>query len=66
MWYKAAGNWLAPLLVGWNDKALLAIFENGHYAADQEYFYESNSKKTVYLGARAQSFHFQITGILTI
>ena len=25
---------------------LFAIFENGHYAADQAYFYESKSKKS--------------------
>ena len=28
--------------VGWSELALFAIFENRHYAADQEYFYESN------------------------
>ena len=33
--------------VGWSDIALFAIFENGHYAADQVYFYESNLKKIV-------------------
>ena len=30
--------------VEWYLKYLYAIFENGHYAADQVYFYESNSK----------------------
>ena len=30
--------------VGWSDTELWAIFENGHYAAHQVYFYESNIK----------------------
>ena len=30
---------------GWSDIAVFAIFEMGHDAADQVYFYESNSKK---------------------
>ena len=48
------------------------IFENGHYAADQVYFYESNSKKIrefcrALAGHARQSFHFQkITGTLKI
>ena len=29
------------------------IFENGHYAADQVYFYESNSKKLANFAERA-------------
>ena len=28
--------------IGWSELALFAIFENRHYAADQEYFYVSN------------------------
>ena len=32
--------------VGWSDLVLLAIFENGHIADDQVYFYEFNSKKS--------------------
>ena len=28
--------------VGWSDIVLFAILENGHYAADLVYFYESN------------------------
>ena len=32
--------------VGWSDLVLLAIFENGHIAVDQVYFYEFNSKKS--------------------
>ena len=29
------------------------IFENGHYAADQVYFYESNSKTSANFAVRA-------------
>ena len=58
------GGWL----VGWNDLVLFAIFENGHFAADQVYFYEFNSKKSANLPALMpirQSFPFQkITGTL--
>ena len=32
--------------VGWSDLLLFEILENGHIAADQEYFYEFNSKKS--------------------
>ena len=31
-----------------------AIFENGHYAADEVYFYECNSKKSANLAVRAR------------
>ena len=31
--------------LGWSDIELFAIFENGHYAADQVYVYQSNSNK---------------------
>ena len=48
--------------VGWSDLALLAIFENGHYAANQIYFYESNSKK----GEICSSRQRKITGVLKI
>ena len=49
--------------LGWSD---LALFENGHFPADQVYFYELNSKKSANLAARTwQSFHFiSITGTL--
>ena len=30
--------------LGWSDIVFLGIFENGHYAADELYFYESNFK----------------------
>ena len=50
-------------LLGWSDKALFAIFENGHIAADKEYFEEFNSEKSPSLEARAahtrQSFQVQ-------
>ena len=32
-------------MLGWSDIELFFDFENGHYAADQVYFYESNAKK---------------------
>ena len=37
--------------VGWSDIHLLSIFENGHYAADQVHFYESNYKKSANFAA---------------
>ena len=40
--------------MGWNDIALFAIFENGHYAAGQVYFYESKSQRSVNLAARVR------------
>ena len=45
---------------GWSDIALFfAIFENGHYAADQVYCFESNYEESWNMGARARkSFHF--------
>ena len=42
--------------LGWSDIELFAIFENGHYAADQVYFYQSNSKKSANLAACAAKF----------
>ena len=33
---------------------LFAIFENGHYSAEQIYYYDSNSKKLANLFARAR------------
>ena len=53
--------------VGWSDKEIFfGVFKNGHYAADQVYFYESNSIESANLAALARhSFHFQkITGTL--
>ena len=42
-----------------------AIFENGHYDADQEYFCESNSTKIRELDRTRQSYHLKIiTGTL--
>ena len=39
------------------------IFENGHYAANQVYFYKSNYKKSAHAGHARQNFHFQkLTG----
>ena len=37
-----------------SDIALFSVFNNGHHAADQVYFYESNSKKIVTLAVRAR------------
>ena len=34
-------------------KHFLAILDNGHYGADQVYFYESNSRKSAVFAARA-------------
>ena len=54
------------------DIARLAIFENGHYAADQVYLYTSSSKKYANLASLAQRtrgkvFIFKkITGIFKI
>ena len=31
---------------GWSDLPFFAIFQNENFAADQFYFYESNSKKS--------------------
>ena len=46
-------------VVGWSDIELFSYFENGHYAADQVYFYDS--KKSANLAVRAalarQSFN---------
>ena len=39
-------------LVGWRDLAIFAILPNGLYAANQVYFYESNSKKLPNLAAQ--------------
>ena len=44
-------------LYPWTDMialALFAIFENGHYSAEQIYYYDSNSKKLANLFARAR------------
>ena len=40
--------------IGWSDIYLFLIIENGHYAADQVYFYESNSKKWANLAPFSQ------------
>ena len=39
-------------IIGWSDIEPFAIFKNGHNAADQIYFYESNSKTSVNLAER--------------
>ena len=58
--------------VGWSDIELFSIFDNGHYAADHEYFCECSSKKSVNLasrvrGACAAKFSLsKITGTLKI
>ena len=44
--------------LGWSDWAIFAIFEKGHYATDQVYFYESNSKKSANLNARGKVFFY--------
>ena len=36
-------------------KHFLYIFKNGHYAAEQEYLYESNSKKAAIFAALAKN-----------
>ena len=45
-------------------KIFFSIFEYGHYAADQVYFYESNSQKFANLAAREaharQSFNQRV------
>ena len=41
--------YLRVTLVGWSDLALLTIFENGHYAANQVKFYESTRCKVFIL-----------------
>ena len=38
---------------GWSDLPFFAIFQNENFAADQFFFYESNSKKS---GLRAAKF----------
>ena len=59
---KLARDW-KYCKVGWSDIAI--FFENGHYAADQVYFYESNSKNRRIWQRARQIFHFQkIKGIL--
>ena len=42
------------VIVRESDIALFSVFNNGHHAADQVYFYESNSKKIVTLAVRAR------------
>ena len=40
--------------VEWYTQNLFAIFENGHYAADQVYFYDSNEKISANLDSRTR------------
>ena len=34
----ASSSFSFSSLIGWSDQAIFAIFENGHYAADQDIF----------------------------
>ena len=44
--------------VGPSDKALFSIFENGHYAANQVYFYEPNSRiSSIFIFKKIKHIH---------